>query len=331
MSQRKKKNILFIAPKYFTYDKIIFEYLTKKGYSVDLVHDRPFNSNFFKVIIRINRSWIGIFLFFFYIKAFSRLPKKKYSLIFVIQGEGLTPRILKWLRIRNPKTPFVYYLWDSIKNKPMLKENLAHFDSIFTFDKVDAKNFNMFFAPLFSAMPKLQVKDKKYIYDLSFIGTIHQDRMAILKDLAMQLPNKKIFFYLYSPSLILFLIQRFFFKQFRALNIKSVNFNQLPYYRVQEILMDSNVILDIHHSGQTGLTIRTIESLTLGKKLITTNKSIKTYDFYNPLNILVVDRKKVHIPEAFFKSKYVPIPQVILNKYTLEGFYKRVISPFLGN
>ncbi|MFH4210110.1 lipopolysaccharide biosynthesis protein, partial [Acinetobacter baumannii] len=55
----------------------------------------------------------------------------------------------------------------------------------------------------------------------------------------------------------------------------------------------SNVILDISHPGQSGLTMRTFEAIGAGKKLITTNLNIKEYPFYNSDNIFIISRDKL--------------------------------------
>ncbi|WP_395598040.1 hypothetical protein AB4P95_26250 [Pseudomonas sp. A1437] len=64
----------------------------------------------------------------------------------------------------------------------------------------------------------------------------------------------------------------------------------------------------------------------LRKKVITTNKSVVDYDFYNPANILVIDENSPVIPEHFITAPYVDIPAPIYEKYTLQGWVKTVFS-----
>lgn len=47
--------------------------------------------------------------------------------------------------------------------------------------------------------------------------------------------------------------------------------------------------------------MRTFESL-VPEKLITTNKEIKKYPFYNSNNIFVIDRNNIQLDENFFKQ-----------------------------
>jgi hypothetical protein len=98
---------------------------------------------------------------------------------------------------------------------------------------------------------------------------------------------------------------------------------------VQKIRHNSNVILDIHHRNQSGLTIRTIEAIGLEKKIVTTNREIANYDFDDERNIFILDRKNFEIPASFFKIPYKPLSQNIINRYSLHAFYKATIGPFL--
>ena len=325
------KRILLVAPRYFQYDSVIKNYLESKGFAVDLINDRPYDLSFFKVIIRVNRSIINLFLFHFYKREVLKKCTREYKLIFVIQGEGLVPKFLLWLRVKYYATPMVYYLWDSIKNKPKFQENFSHFDRVVTFDYKDAKAFDLDFTPLFFS-PEIQAaknaKNAKNLYDLSFIGTVHDDRALIIQTIKNNSPHLKLFVYLYAPSRWIFYLRRILSKDFFKLDLNDLHFEQLPYNEVKKIHHNSNVILDIHHRNQSGLTIRTIETIALGKKIATTNSDIKYYDFYDPHNIFILDRKNLKIPASFFKTLYRPLSKDIINRYSLHGFYKATIGRY---
>ena len=74
-----------------------------------------------------------------------------------------------------------------------------------------------------------------------------------------------------------------------------------------------------------GLTMRTIELLGLQKKIITTNIDIVNYDFYNPVNILIIDRDSPKINKEFFTTPFTPIPQEIVSKYIISNWLKRML------
>lgn len=94
---------------------------------------------------------------------------------------------------------------------------------------------------------------------------------------------------------------------------------------MQRVFFDSRTILDIEHPAQTGLTMRTFETLGASKKLVTTNAQVRDYDFFDPSNILVIDRKSPpRIPESFLETAYVPAHADIYSKYSLQGWIKDV-------
>ena len=94
--------------------------------------------------------------------------------------------------------------------------------------------------------------------------------------------------------------------------------------KIIEIFDNSKVVLDINHPLQFGLTMRTIECIGAEKKLITTNKNIKDYDFYNPNNILIIDRENINIDMSFFEKEYQTLPDELYKKYSLTNWLRNI-------
>ena len=59
--------------------------------------------------------------------------------------------------------------------------------------------------------------------------------------------------------------------------------------------------------------MRTFEALSLGIKIVTTNKDIVNYDFYNPQNIFIVEDENTLIPEDFFDTPFD-------NSFSMKGY-----------
>ncbi len=85
----------------------------------------------------------------------------------------------------------------------------------------------------------------------------------------------------------------------RDAKIDDFSFTSLSQEETLDIISQSKVVVDIEHPGQVGLTMRTLEMLGCQKKLITTNKSVREYDFYNEDNILVVERNNIKLNKSF--------------------------------
>ena len=94
---------------------------------------------------------------------------------------------------------------------------------------------------------------------------------------------------------------------------------------IADVIDKSKIVLDIQHPKQIGLTMRTIEMLGMNKKLITTNSTIKNYDFYNPNNICVIDRNDIKIDMNFLDTPYQAIKKDVYESYSLENWIKSVL------
>jgi hypothetical protein len=69
------------------------------------------------------------------------------------------------------------------------------------------------------------------------------------------------------------------------------------------------------------------EAMGYHKKLITTNKEIVNYDFYDPANIFVIDdNEDISIPDAFFETPYKKLPPEVYNKYTVSAWVDTILS-----
>ena len=179
------------------------------------------------------------------------------------------------------------------------------------------------FRPLFFRDELTSSPMNSPLYDLAFIGSMHSDRLQIIRNLEKiaQAQNWSTYFYLYiGPGL------KTYFKEFLKNNTKHLHTRPLRYKSVQDKLLSSRAILDFHNPLQSGLTMRTIEALAQGKKIITSNVDIKNYDFFSDENILVIDTNTLKIDVDFIRSDFKKIPSDILDKYSLQGWIKDIFG-----
>ena len=95
---------------------------------------------------------------------------------------------------------------------------------------------------------------------------------------------------------------------------------------LKNYLEKSKIILDLIREGHNGLSFRIFESLAYQKKLITTNQTIKKYNFYNPKNIKVIDINNTNIDSSFFLEKYKVLDENVYYKYTISNFVETVFK-----
>jgi hypothetical protein len=71
--------------------------------------------------------------------------------------------------------------------------------------------------------------------------------------------------------------------------------------------------------------MRTFEVLVKGKKLVTTNSTIKNEDFYHPNNVYIINRgDDIHLNHDFFDNPFIPLPITFYEKYSLKGWIDEI-------
>jgi hypothetical protein len=318
--------VLLIAPRFFGYEQEIAAELNRLGQQVDLLPDRPFNSPLMKAVMRF-RPELGSHLACdrFFAQRMEELGRSDYATILVIQGEGVTVNTLMGLRKAYPRARLVFYTWDSIENKPFSKRNLSLYDRCSTFDPVDAKKYSIGFRPLFYTDGFDRPPDTEYTYDLSFIGTVHSDRYRIVRALLEQLsPNTRTFVYLYLQAPWMYELRRLFTNTIDGAKRENFHFVPLNKDLVQATFLGSRAVLDIEHAKQRGATMRTMEALGSKRKMVTTNAMLRNYDFYNPQNIQIIDRKTPRLTQEFLLTPYEAVPEDVRQKYSLHQWVRAV-------
>jgi len=214
---------------------------------------------------------------------------------------------VEYIRKKYNKCKIIFWYWNIVRDPEILEKVRKNVDYIFTFDKEESLKYDLKFSPQFywrrSEIPVINGENT----EVYFIGK-DKGRFKKLSILEKEFQKLRVSYNI---------------KVMRDKNIKYPNNTNLLITKnitYQEVLSDikkSNVLLELNQSLQSGLTIRALEALFLGKKLITDNKKILEYDFYNKNNIYVLD-ENLKIDEEFFKTKLEKINTKIIKKYSAE-------------
>ncbi|MBT2374814.1 DUF3880 domain-containing protein [Pseudomonas fluorescens] len=321
------KKILYVAPRFFGYENEIRDELTRRGADVTFLLDRPFESALLKAVTRVRRSWVMGAADRYYAEEMKSLADRDFDYVFVVNGQTLSTETLAQWRSFYPRAKFILYMWDSFRNRRLIFNNIPYFDHVFSFDRDDAEKYSLNFRPLFFSAGFESVVPHEKRYDISFIGTAHSDRFSIVRQIDNGLDvTAKRFWYLYLQAPWVFWLYRVINSGFRSARRSDFKFESISKADVQSVFNASDAILDIEHPQQTGLTMRTLETLGARKKLVTTNKNVKSYDFYFEGNICVVDRKQPRIPQDFFSIPYVDVPPQVYNRYRLAGWVDEIFG-----
>lgn len=238
---------------------------------------------------------------------------KTYDYIIIIRPDLFFNSQLS--KLKNKTKNFIAYYHDSINNITRKKQVIPFFDKVYSYEIKDVKDYNLYFLPNFIYLDK-QYKKADPTYD-AFTIMSKDFRFNTLKKLAEYFKTKNINY-------------EFLVQSDKEIESDVIHFIQERKNNLQvlEHLLQTKIIVDIHKYGvQDGLTFRVFESLFLEKKLITTNADIKTYDFYNPNNIHVINPdSEIDIPETFFNTEYQTIPTEIYQKYLYTSWLKTILS-----
>lgn len=321
----KGKSILFFYLSTFNYENEIKWAMEREGAMVDAYNERPSNKIITRVFLKLNRKLISKQIEHYYDSIIEETKTKKYDYIFFIKGESISRSILKKLRAIHPESKIMIYLWDSeIFNKNAFTM-LDAFDQAYSFDRVDCETHQeleflpLFYVPQFAAIAENKVTP---VYKMMFVGTVHNQRYEFVSEIVRQIENTggKCFTWFYFPSKLSFYKLKWDNKKFRTAKMEDFKFTPLSRTEILSKYAQSIAQIDLHDPLQTGLTMRTIETLGAKRKLITTNKDVVNYDFYRKENILVVEKDNPIVTDEFINRPWAEIPDDIYKKYSISSW-----------
>ena len=323
----KGKRILFFSTFFFGYETFIKSTLEGMGAIVDSYNERPDETVITKAMIRINRDIIAKKVDTYHRKIFLETKHIPYDFVFFIRCEAFSRDSISRLRQYHPRAIFISYFWDSTLNSKNIVRVYDLFDKSFSFDKHDCEKYGMNFLPLFYIDDYAKVtKPLEYLYKTLFIGTLHSDRYRTVKKIiatpSLEKHNNFTWFYL-SSKLLLYKM-KWTDKSLSITKPQDIVYKKLGLSDILILFEKSEIIIDIQHPNQTGLTMRTFEAMGARRKLITTNADIINYDFYNSNNILCVNREDIDVPEDFINSPCVEIKNEIYKSYSLSSWLKKI-------
>jgi hypothetical protein len=320
--------ILLIMPKFYGLEEKTKIALENLGYEVEwienkeLVFDYHGTKSKLKILRRI------YFLIFAphvrYLKEqLHRIEDSKFDILLSINGHIICPFLFKFLKKNNPFLHSVLYLWDSSSMYTWKKESLL-FDKVYTFDREDSENLGIEYRPNFFIYEYTEMAEGNR-HDIFFAGKFSSERLRILDKITNlitvhglnsyikvlvgnknMIHNKLIYNFLKMTGIRSSWINNYIISFEVVEGITKRDYfieEEIRYNELQNELSDSNVILDILYSDQSGYSHRIIEALARGKKLITTNCYIKNESFYNPDQIRIIDKENPIIDCVWIKKR----------------------------
>lgn len=283
-----KSKILFICPAFYEYPQIIKSKLEDMGAEVFYFSEKK--HTIIDTFLLLFSSKLHIFYSkFHYWRIWRKVKNESFDYLFVIKGYGISNKFLNNFRLINCKSKSILYQWDS-KSSFNYEYLINSFDKVFSFDFKDVeKDRRLTYQQLFASdeiIKHCSKANESASVDLFFLASYTYQRYLDLLQI-LTISNKLGLNVKYH---LLIKRKTFFKEKFskgRLLHKDFLTFTPMSRKEYVEILNKSNIVVDSSHSAQSGLTMRSIEALAAGKKLLTSNTSFSSFLFKQNVNIRV--------------------------------------------
>lgn len=321
-------HVLLVSPLTFSYHETICDTLRNSGHQVTWWNDRAGNGVLYKLALRVFPRITKYLSEGRYLQLLSRLDRSVITDVLVIKGEGLSRSVVDAIRNALPQASMGLYLWDGVENVPGVLRLADVFDSVSTFDPHDAATRGWFFRPLFArqiAAATTRAGTPPPRFDWCFVGTLHSDRHRVINALRKRTPPGRSFVFGYLPGRLLYVLRYLADPTLWSAPKESLSTHSMPAKDVAAIVATSRAVLDIEHPRQRGLTMRTIETLLAGKKLVTTNTQVTASDLFHPSRVQVIDRKHPTISQDFVDMPFLPVHEEIAATYSCAAWIRQLL------
>ena len=312
---------MLILPKsFYSFDKYIKDALLDLGYKTTVINDEYPEGVVGKLMGKLH---IPLLLpITKYVISNKYLNKKKYDLVLIIKGRGMSVSLINELKAVSPKV--VGYNFDSFNyNSAPLKWH-KYVNRYYTFDYRDAENYSLPIIELFSSIADIKICDKRD-YELSAILRNHSDRLYYTNCVLRIIKPKKLFIYIYEKNIFTFLINFINSPLLYLKYLRYIKFKPLSYEEYINALIKSNFTIDFAHPKQSGITIRCFEALSTQTKIITNNSFVERNKNFNNQNTIIFNSNDNGIS---LKEQYDSKLNIEIKKYkrTIYDFIKDLIQ-----
>jgi len=258
-----------------------------------------------------------------------------YDFLLVINGAFIHHCLFEKLRSINPNIICINYIFDNVTRVYNLQRNFKYFDRIFTFDRSDAEALGLTFLPNYW----MKIESKGYPhYDVFGFGSYNKTRYQLFReiDIISKKLHKSRFIKLYTPPIsgnvakIKNLAKCIVGENAKIKRSGLLIHKFLEPEDFRQYILSSDIIIDTCNPLQDGLTPRFMWALGTGKKIITDNKSVREYKFYDPRQIMVIDdSKNIIIPDDFFQNPFYVDDEYYnkIGELRIDNWLKEMLYP----
>ena len=275
--------ILFIGIDYYDYTKEIIVNMERQGYDVTYYPLRLMSTSdriLHTAVPRIfqkkqDRYHLGLF---------EKERHNHYDIILFIQVHDMSVANLVRLKEMHPESRFILYNWDSIATHDY-RPYIPYFDKVMTFDYQDAADYKLGYLPLFGIDKYIRSHCEDNNRIVYFVGNVcHSNRFKTLMAFIKYCKKNNVEFRHHircSPIVICKLLCSGIFP--RHFSFHKASEAKMRY------LLEASTVFDCRNHEQNGYTMRIIENICSGRKVITDNVHLAQEPFYSPEHIWIYE------------------------------------------
>lgn len=314
------RRVLVIGIAYYEYTARIVAELQARG---DMVTYAPIEKPTFawRTCKRFAPAAYARLLNRYHQQLLQQLRGQRFDVVLFVQAHQVSDANLAALRAQQPDARFVLYNWDSLRTHDYT-QRLQHFDRAFTFDRADAQRLGIDYLPLF-ALPEYfaPAPAAERDYDVYFVGALGTvARVEALRKFDAFCSAHGLRFRKHaqcSPAMLLLFLRRGLY--FRGMTLRSLSTAQ-----ILDILHRSTAVFDYPNHQQSGFTMRLIENMCAGKKIITAASGVRDEPFYDARQFHIVHDLDFSGVEAFLRQP--PLQRTAPLQFSIGHWVDRVVA-----
>lgn len=245
-----------------------------------------------------------------------------YDQVVFLQAHQINLENLSRLREQQRKAQFTLYNWDSLAIHDY-RAQARLFDRVLTFDQQDAQGNQFGYLPLFCQRSMQSLRRglalPRTTYMVGNISKIQRYKaVEVFRDYCR---NTGIEFRQHLK------VTPVVWSQLVRAGIwpKTISFRSISTAGFNEMIEASAAVFDFANHTQTGMTMRLMESLCAGKKILTNNKWVKQEPFYSPDRIHVFDELNFDGVDDFLR-KPLAEPDADFSEYHVQHFTRQLLG-----
>ena len=235
----------------------------------------------------------------------------EYELI-IIHANLINIMIPSYLRNIGFKGRIIYWFWNPVLRS--VNPNIINKDicELWSFDKEDCKKYSMKYNSTYYFGRMICKNSYLPATNLAFFIGRDKERYNYLKKLEFRLN-------------LLGCKTEFLIIRDHSSRKNGSYCEQIDYKEVINKIKMSKYIVDVSQKGQSGLSLRSMESLFFMKKYITTNAKIRDEAFFKKSNIYILNDQCDNNERlsSFLELPYSPVQQNVIEYYDFYNWLKR--------